>query len=65
MKNILKVIYKFLFQKHSCGFFRFCMAMLLPCAFSAVILYIWLYVLALLEVLIIYAQHQGWTKEVE
>lgn len=56
-------IYRFLFYKHRTGFFRFCMLALIPCALSEKFCRIWMYALCLLQVIMLYADINGWDSE--
>lgn len=58
----MKKLYTFLFLKHDIGFFRFCMVMLIPCAFWTTICAVWMLIMAGVQTLVLYAHHKGWDK---
>lgn len=62
MTDLLKKIYRFLFQKHDIGFMRFCYAMLIPCALSPEFCRWWMLFASFVLVLATQANVKGWNR---
>lgn len=60
MSEALKKCYRFLFQKHSIGFMRFCYAMLIPCAFCEEFCRWWMLFMCFVQALSIHAKTKEW-----
>lgn len=60
MNKLLKSIYQFLFIKHDIGFFRFCMAMLIPAALSQEFCRFWMIILVFMQTLVLWARTKQW-----
>lgn len=58
----MKKLYTFLFQEHDIEFFRFYLAMLIPCALWKVICGIWVLVMVGVQTLIMVTHQKGWNK---
>lgn len=58
----MKKLYTFLFLKHDVGFYRFCVAMLIPCAVWFEVCRVWMLVMAFVQMLVVLAHEKGWNK---
>lgn len=61
--RLFRKIFRFLFIDHAIGFYRLCMALLIPAVISESFCRVWMCILVFLQTLVLWARFKGWNKE--